>query len=81
MPADNGSRTPRIVTPDRGVLVPVARPDQLAEAAGSLLADQARMRALGAAAARYVADHHSASTWGDRLLQIYRETASTPRRR
>ncbi len=62
---------PGVVTPQRGILVPVHRPDLLAQAVESLWRDPERRRALGRAGKAYVHQEHAPDVWVQRLLEVY----------
>jgi len=64
---------PRLVTPQRGVLVPVHQPKALADALLALLADTQRARACGMAGKAYVLQEHDPQVWVNRLLALYEQ--------
>ncbi len=66
---------PRLVTPTRGLLVPVHQPEALAEAITSLLSDSTRRLLLGQAGQDYVLREHAPQVWVERLLMIYQQVA------
>src|SRR5919197_751719 len=60
-----------VMTPQAGVLVPPGDPRALADALASLLADEPRRRALGAAAQELARERYSWHDIARRLAQIY----------
>jgi starch synthase len=56
-----------------GLLVPPARPDELAAAIRKLLDDPARARAMGQAGRRRVEDHFSWASVAERTEAVYRD--------
>lgn len=64
---------PRLVIEGTGLLVPAQKPDELASAILTLLADPARRDQMGRAAQRYIEQHYSAAVWFESLIQIYRK--------
>jgi len=67
---------PELVADGRtGLLVPVGRPDLLAEAMDRLLADRALARELGARAASAVAERFTARQTAAQVARVYEETA------
>lgn len=62
---------PRLLSPERGLLVPPASPQVLAEALESLAENAPLRETLGAAARQFVQDNFSAEAWMNRLLGLY----------
>ena len=65
---------PRVVQPETGILVPPAKPDELAGAVIRLLDDPALCRKMGEAGRVYALKNHSLQAWMDRLLEIFKQT-------
>ncbi len=66
---------PRLITPARGLLVPLHQPEALAQSLDSLLKDSARRFSMGQAGRDYVLREHAPEVWVDRLLAVYRQVA------
>jgi len=64
-----------VMTPDTGLLAPPGDPVALADALGSLLADEPRRRRMGAAARALAEARYSWDDIGRRLLEIYERLA------
>jgi glycosyltransferase involved in cell wall biosynthesis len=62
---------PKVVSDERGILVPPAQTEQLAEAMAAMLSYPERMRRCGKAAQRYVVERHSPMVWIDQLFTVY----------
>ncbi len=60
-----------VVAEDTGILVPPGDPAALAEGVASLLADEGRRRAMGAAARELACSRYSWDDVGRRLLEVY----------
>jgi glycosyltransferase involved in cell wall biosynthesis len=67
---------PAVVSPAGGLVVPAGSPVSLATAISDALDAPDAMRAIGEAAAVYVAEHHSARHWADVVVDVYRDLAS-----
>ena len=65
-----------VMTEDTGVLVPPGEPAGLADALVSLLDDEARRRAMGAAARALARERYSWERIGRRLLEIYQDVCA-----
>jgi glycogen synthase len=69
-----------VVVPDEtGLLVPPARPAELARAMRALLADPTRARALGVAARRHVERHFGWDAIAERTARLYDEAVAAHR--
>lgn len=71
--ATNVGDAPRLVVDDAGSLVLPGRPDQLADALCSFLADPERMRQAGEKSRRHVVRHHDPVVWANQILDIYQD--------
>ena len=81
--SDVGGIPELVVEGETGVLFPVGHPGALADAVATLLGDDARRRAMGAAAARRVLDRFTLELMADAYLDWYaemRETYAPPSR-
>ena len=65
-----------VVTPQAGVLVPPGDGEALAHAIGSLLADPARRRAMGAAGVREAVARFSWPACARRVVEVYRQASA-----
>lgn len=68
-----------LVTPDRGVLIPLGRTDLMGAAIRELLADDARRSALADAARRFAWSEASEPVFSERLSQMYDAVLSEAR--
>jgi len=68
---------PRLLGAERGLLVPPAQPQVLAEALESLAKDAHLRETLGAAGRQFVQENFSVHAWMNRLLNLYREVLRT----
>jgi L-malate glycosyltransferase len=67
---------PRLVIEGTGLLVPAQKPDELARAILTLLADPARRLQMGRAAQKYVQQHYNAAVWFEKLLNLYKQAGA-----
>ncbi len=62
-----------VMTPETGLMCPPGDPGALADAIESLLADEARREAFGAAARRVAIEKYSWEDIGRRLIDVYEQ--------
>jgi glycosyltransferase involved in cell wall biosynthesis len=67
---------PRLVVDGVGLLVPPHKPEELAQAIQTLLADPARRLQMGRAAQTYVQQHYGAAVWFEKLLDLYQQAGA-----
>jgi len=71
--------TPKVVTPEMGLIVPPHEPACLAEALSDLVSTPEKAHAMGAAARTRAMQEYSLDIWIKRLTSLYVETVSQSR--
>jgi glycosyltransferase involved in cell wall biosynthesis len=64
---------PHVVVEGTGLTVPPQMPVELARSILSLLTDPTRRASMGEAARQFVDQHHSASAWFDKIMDLYKK--------
>jgi glycosyltransferase involved in cell wall biosynthesis len=72
---------PNVLNAQSGLLVPPRKPEELAAAIQSMLADPQRAQQMGQAARQYVEQNHSPAAWLEHLYQIYAQVAQKTQQR